>query len=297
MAVLWIIMVPVLLMGQSTNPFEIHSRLDSGQVHVEISEQQVAQQETALPQPANPFERTASKGATTEKNNLSKQTFSNNDRRKGPGNTFFLLYALISGSLLAFGIALNRDQFSGIVASISNSNYLKSLIRNGRIWSDVQSYLLYGLFFLNVSMFIYISILEGMIHTAVQSQWLLVLILASLILIYLGRHFFLWLLSAVYPLGQGIKYYNHSVGMHNMVVGFIILPVVLGLQYGPPSGDYFFFVAGIVVIVGIYFLRQAKGLMLAFSTTSFNPMYFFIYLCAVEMAPIFIGLRLLKQVT
>jgi hypothetical protein len=101
--------------------------------------------------------------------------------------------------------------------------------------------------------------------------------------------------SYVFPLNNEGNVHNYSIGVHNMMSSLFLIPVCLGMIFGPEGLINFFIIAGFIFLGVIYLLRQSKGLLMAISIKGFNPIYFFIYLCAVEIAPFLIVFRMIRN--
>ena len=115
----------------------------------------------------------------------------------------------------------------------------------------------------------------------------------ALVACYLIRHFTIWLLGSVYPLGAVVGQFGYSIMIHNIVLAIFLLPLILAVEFvtGVEVKTYVFIALGLFLIA--YVFRQVKGIISLVSTRGFNPLYFFIYLCAVEIAPIMVFYKII----
>ena len=78
-----------------------------------------------------------------------------------------------------------------------------------------------------------------------------------------------------------------------MILGVFILPVILAIEFLPGVEYSTFLYVLIGLFLVLYVLRQLKGLLSCFAIRGFNPFYFFIYLCAIEIAPVLVVYKMM----
>lgn len=203
------------------------------------------------------------------------------------------VFIFIAVVMAAFGVSVSRSRFNNLFESLYNSNTLKGLYRNNPAWFGAQSLLLYGSFIISASLFFYLVFYHYNNNTVVVPGFQIPL---AIIAIYIIRHFTMAMLSYIFPLNNEGNVHNYSIGVHNMISCLLLIPVCLGMIFGPEGSFQFFMILGFIGLGLTYLLRQAKGLLMALSIKGFNPIYFFIYLCAVEIAPFLIVIRLAGNV-
>lgn len=270
-------------LGQSTNPFEIQSRLTKGKNFGYSDSRDSIDQGTSH----NPFDITKIGPSQLSDSGLAEK------RQKGTPSAWMFIVAFLSVVLMTAGVAIDKSRAISIFKSTVNSNFLKTLIKNSSLGRDFQLFLLYILFFTNMATFIYLSIHSGIFNLDIGYQLSWAIIFLFFLLVYVLRHLTMWAIGVIFPLGNSVNNYNYSIAFHNIVIGGILLPIVLSMQFGPENGTLYLYYFGLIVVGAIYFLRQSKGFLLALGLRGFNPIYFFIYLCAIEIGPILLGLRVL----
>ena len=202
----------------------------------------------------------------------------------GPSEIVTLIYVIVVLCLLTFAISLNRSRFFSILKSLFNSNFLKNLYKENRAWTNLQSIVLYGLFVTNAAYLMYL-LNHHYFKAVLPNVFILVFIVLA---VYLIRHITMAYISSVYRLGQEVQLHNFSIGIHNMVLGIILIPFIMGFGFvsGGIAGSVAFILY--VSILIFYALRQLKGGLSIIISRDFNVFYFFIYLCGVEIAPILV---------
>ncbi|MBL4649817.1 MAG: DUF4271 domain-containing protein [Aureispira sp.] len=112
--------------------------------------------------------------------------------------------------------------------------------------------------------------------------------------VYFLKHIQLKILSFILPFRQEIEAYNFILANTNKALGFIIVPLLFLIAYTPSSGQTMTLYFSLILLSLIYIYRALKGLATAGSIMSFHKFHFFVYLCAVETAPIVILLKILS---
>ena len=216
-------------------------------------------------------------------------------RGKTPGllqiDTDFLvlIYSLVMLVIITMAISMNKARFITIVKSTASSNQIRTLYRDTRAWTNGQSLLLYLIFFFNAAFIIWLA--NAKLNLFQETRFFLILL--AVFLIYLFRHFIMWLIGAIYPVENQATTHSYSIALHNKAFGVVILPFILGLEYISiiPMRTTVLVLLGIFLIN--YLLRQGKSALMALGSRGFNLFYFFLYLCAIEIAPYLVAYKLL----
>ncbi|MEL6124039.1 MAG: hypothetical protein AAFR14_09975, partial [Bacteroidota bacterium] len=187
MRLLWIIVLAVwcfsCLTGQGTNPFEIPE--GPGDLPAQDSN-------AVIEESMNPFEiRSKPTGFTRGQTTITTPTQHLRSGQESVNQLLVLIYVLASFFVLALGISINRKRYQSMLRAQLNSNYLKTLFRAPRAWSDVQTILLYLLFMTNMAMVLWVASLrwEG---KALGKYYVILAVIAS---VYLVRHVAMWIFS------------------------------------------------------------------------------------------------------
>jgi hypothetical protein len=112
--------------------------------------------------------------------------------------------------------------------------------------------------------------------------------------VYILKHIQLKILSFILPFRQEIEAYNFILSNTNKALGFIIVPLLFLIAYTPATGQTMTLYFSFILLSLIYIYRALKGLATAGSIILFHKFHFFVYLCAVEIAPIVILLKILS---
>lgn len=198
---------------------------------------------------------------------------------------FQIFFLLLSILFLIFIVNVERSYIRDLWRVISNENYSSLHHRNQR--NTMRQILLlmgYIIFIFQAGLFVHQTLhFYGYNDTLLSSLW----ISMGLILgIYLVRHGVIRYLKWLFNNEKEFSLYAFDISIFNTMVGLILLPINILLIFGPETLYNPLIVIGIVVIGAAYLLRQFRWL-LASRRLIFNSLFlFFIYLCAVEILPL-----------
>jgi hypothetical protein len=294
-----------LLSGQ--NPFEIESRLNEGQIVDDDTSSGSADTSAVLLNDTNEIDK------NTAEKNFEKLKAENPFevshiplvRKKGSSiraidlkikpkvsNTFIFWIMLFSWALLALVLGNRRDILPKLLQSIFNENMLKLTKKQDGERLNLHFSVIYLVFFINASVFTYLFIknsadLEG------TKYWFF--ILCIIILIYVVRHVMLSIAGWIFRIEKVTSLYSFLIMVLNLVTGLLLIPVNLGMAFGPESVFHPAMITGLVFISLSLLMRYFRGFFIGANYIFNNIFLFFIYLCTFEIAPILIGIRMLRQ--
>ena len=313
-SIIFLFLVYTICCGQSVNPFDIpkgsseafeeHAPTNQEIVdssgnfdsNTEIQNQTITPSTDVQPINNNPFDLPNPLNQSSVQkpmpNSMPQKTSGSlaapvSNREPGNMKLIVLIYSLVMMVILTLSISIDRNRFSSVLKSGVNSNYLKTLFRDTKAWTNPQFIILYIFFVLNLAFVVWLILLKSS-YTAN-----LFIIIGAVFLCYVLRHLVMWSITAIYPVGKEVSTHNYSIALHNSILGIILLPMILIVEFVPGVDISTLGYLAIFVVVLIYILRQSKGLLSCLGMRSFNPFYFFIYLCAVEIAPILVGFKMM----
>lgn len=195
---------------------------------------------------------------------------------------FFLLFSLL---LLIFIVNVERSFVRDLWRVISNTNYSSLHHRNQR--NTMRQILLimgYTIFIIQAGLFIYHALrVFGYSGTLFDNVWTPITLVLC---VYLIRHaairYFRWLFNN----DKELALFGFDISIFNTMVGLILLPVNVLVIFGPDSVHKPLIIIGIVVIAGAYLIRQLRWLLSAHQLIANSLFLFFVYLCAVEILPL-----------
>lgn len=213
------------------------------------------------------------------------------------------LFWILSGifAFLTFCVAANRKVVGKAWRGFLNDNGLAVAHREASGFVGLAPYfLLYINFLLNAGMFLFL--LVRVYKRETFNNWLILLIcLLAAAAIFLSKHILLSIAAWLFPVEKEVQRYNFLVVIFNCVLGLFLMPFNFLLAFSTNSKEpseisdsYSFFLAfwtlGLVAIFYVYRAFRSTGIGSKFLAD--NQFHFLLYLCAVEIAPVLLLIKL-----
>ncbi|MBS4014199.1 MAG: DUF4271 domain-containing protein [Bacteroidetes bacterium] len=212
-------------------------------------------------------------------------------KRKKENFNWPAIVLLILAALVGFARYLQptavRHTFK---AAFNNRNFLQ-LIKEQNVLGEWFSYLLITVFLAAFSLLVFLSLdFSGYINTESVSQstsvFLLVFALTTVfyVLKYLGLRF----IAFVFKTDSATSFYFKNILLFNQIIGLIIFPFLLY--------NIFYQNTFVLIITWILFgllsvFKILRGIAIGHNASNLSVYYLFLYLCAVEIAPILLILK------
>ena len=187
-------------------------------------------------------------------------------------------------------ISLNRSSVNSLFRSMINLNYLNLLHRDQHFRYNLQNLLLAVLFILSGAFFSQ-QVLEYIFDLKIVF-WKIIFVIT---LIYLLRHVVMQLVSYAFEDNIEIKQLGYTIFLFNLVLGVLLVPIDLLLAFGQSSVASFSLYSGIILFSVLYLYRLLRGFLLFGSQIVSNKLRFFTYLCALEIAPILLIIKIIQR--
>ncbi len=158
--------------------------------------------------------------------------------------------------------------------------------KEGTFFRETPTYLLFGNFLLTASLLVY----QSLQHQDVWPQWMsgqpvaeYALLLLALLLFYPLKLGMIRFLAWVFGTHRASHIYSENLFMTNNMLGLLLLPLVFYNAFNLSAWLLFFMW---VMLIIIYVFKVIRGAYLANQESGFSLYYLFLYLCAVELAPL-----------
>ncbi len=211
------------------------------------------------------------------------------DRRyvRAPGILFWLYMGLFI--MLTFLISMGRSLLGLMIKGMFNDQLTFSLLRNRERSQASPYFLWYLFFFFNAGIWLYLTVnwYTGSVFPGEDPIYLLYFSL-GVAGFYALKHLILWLFGEVFDLKKPVKQYSFTINLYNGILGLALFPLNIAISYtvGSPRDFFLYTVFGLLGLS--YLLRIARGLWIGLPYLMRHPMHFFLYLCAIELAPVLI---------
>ena len=209
-------------------------------------------------------------------------------------NRFKLILTIILLVALALISTLLRHVILKVFEGFKSDNLLRTYFRVSGRRITPPNMLLELFFILNASFTVFL-LLEYYNYLGNSPFFEFLVILLFLLVVVYGKHLLLFIIKEVFPIKKEVSEYNFTINVFLSVLGFILMPCNLILAYAPEAMATFtlYFVgASTSLVLGLLAFRS---LLIGSKYLSTNRFHFFMYLCSVEIAPIFILFKVVKN--
>jgi Domain of unknown function (DUF4271) len=204
---------------------------------------------------------------------------------------FFILLVILA--YLALIVSVYREEVGKRVRAFINLNFAGQQYRDRESLFSPSSVLLYLLFFVSAGTLIYK--VAGMQNAIITGRpWLdLPVCIVGVALMYLLKHLQLSLISSVYPFHSENSFYSFVIANTNQIIGIILVPMLFFISFSPEELQTKALWATISMIGVAVIYRWIKGLAISANFILKYKFHFFMYICAVEIAPMVILIKLI----
>lgn len=202
-----------------------------------------------------------------------------------------VLLIVIAGAL----VALHRLFVIQIFKALTRSNHLNILYRSQNTQMLYNRLLFYGFFFLSGGLFLYLALDFLNLDYWERGFLLLVFCILLLGLIYGLKHLVLRCIGWVFQVEKLMDEYSFIISVFNAALGLLLIPVAAMLAFGPDKAMAASTVAGLLLFAGLLLLRQFRVAVATLNKVLPFAFHFFIYLCAVEIAPVLLLVGLFRS--
>lgn len=227
-----------------------------------------------------------------EANAFKPTTSKENDKKKGAkgSNVFLFWLNLLTAFIIAIVINTQRGAITKITKAITNENVLKLNHREEKKGVNGHYILLYFSFIVNAAIFSYLIFY----NLYDQSGWYVFqLCFFGILLIYVVKHIFLSIVSISFPIQKEVSLYGFTIETFNLFIGIILIPLNLIIAFGPEKIAVSLIYLTIAIIGLLLFLRSFRGLLISSRWISSNLFHFLLYLCAFEILPILLLIKVI----
>lgn len=205
--------------------------------------------------------------------------------------SFYVIFAMLV--LLVIGLQLSKGIIPNVMQSLLNDSNLRLIYREQLGWGNLPYLVMYVLFWLNLAIFVFLIQLNWGMKTGYSQAATFTFCFLGIAFAYSLKHFVLYIISSVFPITKEIKLYNFIIIISGIVIGLVLAPANIFLAFSNPPLSNLLIYFGIAAIAVIYSIRLLRSLFVSGSLLMTNQFHFLLYICTVEIAPIFILVKFL----
>lgn len=282
------------MLGQ--NPFDITTRIKQTTVEAEVD---------TIPSTVsnNPFDidRSTDVDATAPAQNQdspSKRkgilpTWKNNTNSATPSQSNQLFWiTLLSLLPLTLFFLLFRSYFTKAYSVFQSSKLLVPTLRETNSNTIIPFNLWFVVFLINGGIFLTLLCHHFGFAFSQNNLFLDCLLFIGMLSLYMTTKFILlFLIGTIFPLTKEIQQYRFLVLLFSIVIGVSLTPLNLVLTYAPSQLSIPVVIISLLFVLFFYLLRAFRGTLIAGKLWSLHRFHFLLYICAIELAPVFILLK------
>jgi hypothetical protein len=224
-------------------------------------------------------------------NQLSTSKFENHSIKHK--NTDWLSGIFIfTAILIAIANFIFRKRLLYLFKAFLARNYSNQLMREGNIFKDQISLLLFVVYILSIPGFYLLAVLKlfPLTNYTINTEGY-ISSLVVVISLWGFKVLFTKSMSVLFNTGKASHEILTQIFIFNLISGIILLPCLVIFHYSEIT-FFLYFNIGIWVIIQIHrFIRLA---IVGFSYSIFSILHLFLYLCTLEIIPVILLIKLLQ---
>jgi hypothetical protein len=209
-------------------------------------------------------------------------------------NGFLFWFILFSSAVLALVLNSKAKTVDLVTKSLFNENILKLFYRDESTGYSSFLYMLYLVFIVNISVFIYLALTAYGMERGIL---LYLITLVSCILAYGFKHLGLRFLGNVFLIQKNTDLYNFTIMIFNHFVGLILIPINLLMAFGPSGVSKITFWIAVVILGLLLIIRYIRGIFIVSEHITDRLFQIIIYLCGFEVIPVLVLIKTVSKFT
>jgi len=210
--------------------------------------------------------------------------------------TWFFIYLFVLLGFFAWIRLYYGNILTQTIQASTNFQMATRMFKDNSLLQIQLDNILYAFYFLNIAFLLYLVEERFQIYPyGLQGGPLYFFNLAFLVGIFFGRIVFVILTGFLFNRLNIFREYLYNTFIFNKLMGMTILPVLLFVVYTTEVLKEVFFWLAIAIATLVVFMRLIRGLVFSFKK-DVSIFYMFLYLCALEIAPLVLLYRWLEGV-
>ncbi|MBP6334596.1 MAG: DUF4271 domain-containing protein [Bacteroidia bacterium] len=208
---------------------------------------------------------------------------------------FFPIFILVLGAYTWLRIFYNK-YFNQLIQAFVNTNLTNQIVRDENILVQRASILLALTFNVIAALFLYLLSLEigwelGTIGYGFKRFLFFITIVSAA---YTVKFLILKIIGWLFDLDKEMATYIFNIFLINNILGLVLVPIVALMAYNPIIETHFLAELSLWLIGCAFIYRLFRGMLTGISVSGFSPLYLFLYLCTLEIAPLLVLIRIVN---
>lgn len=217
-------------------------------------------------------------------------------RQDSTPDWLFLVLVLILGSLTYLRV-FYRKNFFQIISACFNNNLTNQIVRDENLLMQRAAVMLNITFSMTAASFLYlVSVHYDWSLNRIGPGFLRFVFFALLVsAAFTVKFLVLRFCAYLFNLGREMSTYIFNVFIINNLLGLALIPFIALILFGNVPGTSTLVIMALCLAVVAYLYRIGRGFLIALGYPGFSPVYLFLYLCALEIAPLLVLVKLVSM--
>ena len=202
-------------------------------------------------------------------------------------NGWFIGFVILTTFIFAWVRLFFYNNYNTILKSSYNYNNSVKFFKEENSASKRVSFFLNFIFFLNISLFIYLAIGYLNIKTYLENLQLLGVLFFTILLIYIIKNIAIKIVGYIFNSENVASEYISNIWLYNKILGLSLLPIIITLPYINTVWKLPLIYIGLSLIPIFFVFRIIRSFQIVFRI-KLSIIYWFLYLCTLEILPVFV---------
>jgi len=210
--------------------------------------------------------------------------------------TWYFIYLFLLAGFFAWIRAYYGSLIVQTIQASVNFQVANRMFKDNSLLQNQLDRTLYLFYFLSMGFLLYyIELRLGLTPYALKGIWLFLFNLGLLTGVFLGRLLMLNAAGFIFKRSRVLREYLYNIYIFNKLSGMAVLPMIFLLVYTRGVLQEVIFWLTLAVVCGVFLMRLVRGVVFSYKKEVLI-FYMFLYLCALEIAPLVLLYRWLEGI-
>ena len=212
--------------------------------------------------------------------------------------SWVMMVIVLSVMILGYLFSAFNSRFIAVIKAFFSNRFTEQLSREEHSLSHPSSVFLSANFLVTSSLFILLAIFSQGNFAILDFSFLSFLLVVGIVLgIYFIKILTLKILGFIFDKTIVVDEYIFIIYLVNQIIGIAFIPVIIFIAYGQHALANAFIYIGVALFILSFILRIGKGMFAILLGAGIPLIYLFLYLCALEILPLLLGLKLIEKLS
>lgn len=182
------------------------------------------------------------------------------------------------------------------ITVISNSNLGQQIYRDREFSANIFKFVTFLNFAISIGVFMFLVMRHYQLPMPFKSSGYTILAcVIGFSLLYVIKGWAYRIIGSVFRISNALQFFRFNALVIYHLLGIILLPFLLLAAFSDPPVNTYALKGALALVVIALLIRMVKGLVAAGLTGRLHILYFLLYICGLEVAPVLITIRLFNM--